>query len=162
MRESVERHVVLVHPEIPWNTGCIGRTCIGTDTRLHLIEPLGFSLGQKEVKRAGLDYWPKVQLSVWPDFAACMASLAPNPGEVALFTKTGSRSFRKMPSLERMILVFGAEATGLPMTVLDQFPQDRYHIPINGEIRSLNLSTSVGIALFESLRGMDREHGWGE
>ena len=147
-----ERHVVLVAPEIHWNTGNIGRTCLGTGAALHLIEPLGFSLAQKQVKRAGLDYWQDVNIQTWPDFDTFMDALAPAFQEICLFTKKGSRLFWDLPALDRLFLVFGAETRGLPQAILDRFPGAHFSIPMTGPIRSLNLSTAVGIALYESLR----------
>jgi len=149
---SCERHVVLVSPEIHWNTGNIGRTCLGTGTTLHLIEPLGFSLNEKQVKRAGLDYWKHVDLHIWPDFDAFMDAAAPAPEEICLFTKKGTRLFWDLPPLDRLFLVFGAETMGLPPTILNRFQGAHFSIPMTGPIRSLNLSTAVGIALYESLR----------
>ena len=149
---SLERHVVLVAPEIHWNTGNIGRTCLGAGACLHLVEPLGFSLDEKQVKRAGLDYWEKVDLHIWPDFTAFLKALTPAPDEVCLFTKNGDRSFWELPDRRRLFLVFGAETEGLPPAVLARFPDAHFSIPMTGAIRSLNLSTAVGIALYESLR----------
>lgn len=158
--EKFERHIVLVHPEIPWNTGCVGRTCLGTGSVLHLIEPLGFSLESKEVKRAGLDYWPRVDVRKWKTFDAFMETMKPDKREMLLFTKTAGRSFREIRPERRMFLVFGSESKGLPLEILERFGKQCFHLPISDAIRSLNLSTSVGIALFESLRGLDPEHGW--
>ncbi|GAB6097133.1 tRNA (cytidine(34)-2'-O)-methyltransferase [Desulfatiferula olefinivorans] len=158
--DRIERHVVLVAPEVHWNTGNIGRTCLGTGAFLHLIRPLGFSLDDRQVKRAGLDYWDRVRLSVWDHMDAFIEALAPRDDELALFAKGGSRSFRDMPRPRRMFLVFGSETRGLPDTVIERFPGRTYHIPITGEIRCLNLSTAVGIALYESLRGGDLAHHW--
>ncbi len=155
-----ERHVVLVAPDVHWNTGNIGRTCLGAGAALHLIEPLGFSLDDREVKRAGLDYWHRVRLSVWSSFSAFHKEMKPQTGEVALFTKTGGRSFREMPSPGRMFLVFGSETRGLPQAILSMFPGSAFHIPILKEIRSLNLSTAAGIALYESLRRTGPVHEW--
>lgn len=149
---GLERHVVLVAPEIHWNTGNIGRTCLGAGARLHLIRPLGFSLDSRQVKRAGLDYWERVSLDIWDRFDAFCEALNPEAGEMALFTKAGSRSFWEMPVRRRMFLVFGAETRGLPEAVLSRYPRACYRIPITGQIRSLNLSTAAGIALYESLR----------
>jgi tRNA (cytidine/uridine-2'-O-)-methyltransferase len=146
-----QRHVVLVAPQVHWNTGNIGRTCLGTDAYLHLIKPLGFSLDSREVKRAGLDYWPKVQLTLWNDFAQFQKKMAPQSEEMAIFTKNGDKSFWEMPRHPRMFLVFGSETKGLPAAILSAYPHCRYVIPINHEIRCLNLSTAVGIALYESL-----------
>ena len=147
-----ERHVVLVAPEIHWNTGNIGRTCLGAGARLHLIRPLGFSLDSRQVKRAGLDYWDRVSLDLWDSFEAFAEAFNPSAGEVALFTKKGSRIFWEMSVQPRMFLIFGSETGGLPEDILSRYPDARFRIPITGEIRSLNLSTAAGIALYESLR----------
>jgi tRNA (cytidine/uridine-2'-O-)-methyltransferase len=152
MGNLLERHVVLVAPQVHWNTGNIGRTCLGAGVRLHLVKPLGFSLADKAVKRAGLDYWPKVDLKVWETFDAFMATLQPAAEELAFFTKNGRNSYYQLPVAERLFLVFGSETQGLPAKLLSRFATRTYRIPITGEIRCLNLSTAVGIALFESLR----------
>ncbi len=152
--------MVLVAPEVHWNTGNIGRTCLGAGAELHLIPPLGFSLDSRQVKRAGLDYWHRVPLRVWDTFDEFRNEMAPAAVEVALFSKTGTRSFREMPSPSRLFLIFGSETRGLPQTVLSAFPGADYHIPITSQIRSLNLSTSVGIALYESLRGREGMHAY--
>ena len=149
---KLERHVVLVAPDVPWNTGNIGRTCLGTGAFLHLIKPLGFSLEDRDLKRAGLDYWPEVKLTVWEEFERFQKEMAPAPGEVAVFTKNGALPFWSMPSPKRLFLIFGSETKGLPDSILSIYRKSTYHIPITGEIRCLNLSTSVGIALYESLR----------
>lgn len=159
-QKNIERHVVLVAPEVHWNTGNIGRTCLGVGAVLHLIKPLGFSLDSRQVKRAGLDYWHRVPLRVWNAFDEFRAEMMPAAEEVALFSKTGSRSFREMPSSSRLFLIFGSETKGLPETILSAFPGTDYHIPITSRIRSLNLSTAVGIALYESLRGVEGMHGY--
>lgn len=155
-----ERHIVLVCPEIHWNTGNIGRTCVATGAFLHLIEPLGFSLNSREVKRAGLDYWDKVKLSVWDSFDTFQENLVPQSSEVVLFSKKGAHPFWTMPSPGRLFLVFGSETKGLPEDILDRYPKQTYYIPITQDIRSLNLSTAAGIALYESLRNTEPFHGW--
>ena len=147
-----ERHVVLVAPEIHWNTGNIGRTCLGVGARLHLIRPLGFSLDSRQIRRAGLDYWERVSPVVWERFETFVEAMAPAPSEIVLFSKSGSRCFWEMPFRRRLFLVFGSETGGLPETILSQYSGACYRIPINAEIRSLNLSTAAGIALYESLR----------
>lgn len=159
-RTPPERHVVLVSPDLPGNTGSIGRTCIGAGATLHLIHPLGFSLDSRQVKRAGLDYWPRVKLSVWDDFDSFKSTLKVRPEEVVLLTKNGSTPFWSMPSPQRMFLFFGSETGGLPQSILKQYPDATYHIPISGEIRSLNLSTAAAIVLYESLRASPPVHGW--
>lgn len=153
-----ERHVVLVAPEVHWNTGNIGRTCLGAGAYLHLIKPLGFSLDDKHVKRAGLDYWHNVSLSVWENFDEFIKNMAPGNDEILLFAKRGEKSFWDMPSPRRLFLVFGSETKGLPEAVLSAYPS--YHIPICAGIRSLNLSTAVGIVLYESLRNKTLIHAW--
>ncbi len=155
-----ERHVVLITPEVHWNTGNIGRTCLGVGAALHLVRPLGFSLSDRHVKRAGLDYWPRVNLSVWDNFGHFLEKMQPGPGEIALFAKKGSKSFRDMARPERLFLVFGSETGGLPGDLLNCYPETIYHIPVSGAIRCLNLSTSVGIALYESLRDYPVIHDW--
>ena len=149
---TLERHVVLVAPEVPWNTGNIGRTCLGAGAYLHLIKPLGFSLGNKELKRAGLDYWHRVQVSIWEDFDRLYTEMGLKPAEVAIFTKSGLQSYWELPTLNRLFLIFGSETKGLPPAILERFRSTTYHIPITGDIRCLNLSTAVGIALYESIR----------
>ena len=152
--------MVLVQPDVHWNTGNIGRTCIGAGVRLHLIRPLGFSLDSRQVKRAGLDYWPKVDLTTWNDFESFKKELQVHDSEVVLFTKNGKNTFWSMPSTRRLFLIFGSETRGLPAAILEQYPDATYHIPISREIRSLNLSTAAAIALYESMRNSPPEHGW--
>jgi tRNA (cytidine/uridine-2'-O-)-methyltransferase len=157
---NTERHVVLVEPEVHWNTGNIGRTCLGADTTLHLIKPLGFSLGSREVKRAGLDYWHKVKVHVWENFQVFLEEMKPSDSEVALFAKLGKRALWDLPKQKRLFLVFGSETKGLPENLLNKYEHSIFHIPITEDIRCLNLSTSVGIALYESLRESAPSHFW--
>lgn len=152
--------MVLVAPEIHWNTGNIGRTCLGAGAFLHLVKPLGFSLDSRQVQRAGLDYWDRVALRVWDSFDCFEKALSPEPGEIVLVTKRGRRSFWEMPSPERLFMVFGSETRGLPRSLLRRFAEATHHIPMRGEIRSLNLSTAVGIVLYESLRRHGAAHRW--
>ena len=152
--------MVLVAPRIHWNTGNAGRTCLGAGARLHLVRPLGFSLEDPHVRRAGLDYWPQVDLHVWDRFDDLLEAYAPQPGEVALFAKRGARSFRRLPARRRLFLVFGSETEGLPADILERYRDRTYHIPISDRIRSLNLSTAVAVALYESLRAAPQHHGW--
>ena len=156
----IERHVVLVAPEIHWNTGNIGRTCLAAGASLHLIKPLGFSIESREVKRAGLDYWENVELAVWDDFSDFLVKMAPQKNEMALFSKRGLRPFWTMTRPRRLFLVFGSETRGLPENILQKYGAATYHIPITSDIRSLNLSTAAGIALYESLRTAESFHGW--
>ena len=151
-QSACRRHVVLVAPEVHWNTGNIGRTCLGAGAALHLIRPLGFSLEDRQVKRAGLDYWPKVALKVWDDFDQLLSQMMVQPTEAALFTKSGRHPFWQMPKMNRIFMIFGSETKGLPSSILERYPDQTYSIPIERDIRCLNLSTSVGIALYENVR----------
>ncbi len=159
-KKALERHIVLVAPEIHWNTGNIGRTCLAADAFLHLIRPLGFSLESREVKRAGLDYWEDVRLSVWESFEDFRSALNPGQSEVAVFSKSGAKPFWSMPSPARLFMIFGSETKGLPETIFRMYPDASYHIPISAKTRSLNLSTAAGIALYESLRNAQPLHAW--
>src|SRR6476469_3549807 len=147
-------HVVLVHPEIHWNTGNAGRTCLATGATLHLIEPLGFSLDQREVKRAGLDYWEHVDLRVWPNWANFERELT-SLGEPFFFSTKAKRLFwdAQPGAPENVVLVFGRETGGLPAELHERY-RDRFVVmPIlSPRVRSLNLSTSVAIAVYEVLR----------
>lgn len=160
MPSRADRHVVLVAPEIHWNTGNIGRTCLGTGAVLHLIKPLGFSLDDASLKRAGLDYWHRVRLNVWDSFEDFQRVFSPRETELALFTKSGKQPFWKMQSGERMFLVFGSETRGLPPELLARWEGRTFFIPIHRQVRSLNLSTAVGIGLYESLRSTAPFHEW--
>lgn len=145
-------HVVLVEPEIHWNTGNAGRTCLAAGAQLHLVEPLGFSLGSREVRRAGLDYWPRVQPRVWPSWQAFEEQL-PALGEPFLFIPWAERELWGVAFPERTVLVFGRESVGLPPLLRARYRDRLIGIPMRDEkLRSLNLSTCVGIALYEVLR----------
>jgi tRNA (cytidine/uridine-2'-O-)-methyltransferase len=147
-------HVVLVHPEIHWNTGNAGRTCLATGATLHLIEPLGFSLDEREVKRAGLDYWEHVDLRVWPSWEAFALEL-PNLGEPFFFSTKATQLLWDAPFGEPkdVVLVFGRETGGLPTDLHVHYHHRFVAMPIESpRVRSLNLSTSVGIAVYEVLR----------
>lgn len=157
----IERHVVLMEPEVHWNTGNIGRTCLGANATMHLIKPLGFSIESREVKRAGLDYWNDVDLKVWDNFNCFEDAMKPRVEEITLFSKLGNKSFRDIPEIKRLFLVFGSETKGLPDFLLEKYSNAIYHIPVSDKIRCLNLSTSVGIALYESLRAAPKWHSWG-
>ena len=147
-------HVVLVHPEIHWNTGNAGRSCLAAGATLHLIEPLGFSLDEREVKRAGLDYWEHVELKVWKRWAEFEKQL-PTLGEPWFFSTKGKRVFWDAPlgASDGTVLVFGRETGGLPVELHDAYADRFVAMPIlSPHVRSLNLSTSVGIALYELMR----------
>ena len=147
-------HVVLVHPEIHWNTGNAGRTCLAAGATLHLIEPLGFSLDEKQVKRAGLDYWEHVDLRVWKSWEAFEAEL-PALGEPYFFSTKARRLFwdADLGGAGNIVLIFGRETGGLPSYIHERYRDRLLTMPIGSPlVRSLNLSTSVGIAVYEVLR----------
>jgi len=151
---SPDIHVVLVHPEIHWNTGNAGRTCLATGAALHLIEPLGFSLDERQVKRAGLDYWEHVDLRVWPNWPAFEAGL-PSLGQPYFFSTKATRPLWDAPlgAHGGVVLIFGRETAGLPADIHERFHDRMVGMPIvSPDVRSLNLSTSVGIAAYEVLR----------
>ena len=142
-------NVVLVEPEIPPNTGNIGRLCLATGSTLHLVKPLGFSLDDRELKRAGLDYWPEVEVRLWDSFAELRAS---QPEErFFLLTTKSKRAYYNVSFRPGDFLVFGRETKGLPESLLASHAEDLLTIPMRGT-RSLNLATAVGIVLFEAVR----------
>ena len=144
-------HVDLYQPEIPQNTGNIARTCAATHTPLHLIEPLGFRLSDRYLKRAGLDYWPRVSLMVHASLEGLRKELG--NARMVYFSTHASRPYHTFQFLPGDCLVFGSETTGLPREILDSEVDGILKIPIDrSRVRSLNLATSVGIALFEALR----------
>jgi tRNA (cytidine/uridine-2'-O-)-methyltransferase len=150
----VSLHVVLVHPEIHWNTGNAGRTCLAANATLHLIEPLGFSLDEREVKRAGLDYWEHVDLRVWPDWETFEREL-PRLGEPYFFSTRATQLFWDAPlaAADNLVLIFGRETGGLPPALRERYADRFLTMPIASPlVRSLNLSSSVAIAVFEALR----------
>ena len=146
-------NIVLVHPEIPQNTGNISRTCAATGTVLHLVEPLGFSLEDRYLKRAGLDYWPMLTLKRYPDWEAFTAA---NPGARMHFaTKKAPRGHTSAVYRDGDFLVFGCESKGLPEALLREHWAQCVRIPMRAEARSLNLSNSVAVVLYEALRQLD-------
>jgi len=148
----LDLHVALVSPEIHWNTGNAGRSCLAAGAQLHLVEPLGFSLDDREVRRAGLDYWPRVKPRVWPSWQAFEAEL-PALGEPFLFSPDAPRRLWTAAFPERTVLIFGPESVGFPEPLRERYRERLLAIPMRDpELRSLNLSTSVGIALYEVLR----------
>ncbi len=147
-------HVVLVHPEIHWNTGNAGRTCLALGATLHLIEPLGFSLDERQVKRAGLDYWEHVDVRTWPDWASFDAAL-PSLGTPWVFDEHADRQYWDAPlgGEESLVLIFGKEKGGLPDAVRTRYADRLLAMPIHSpQVRSLNLSTTVALALYEVAR----------
>jgi len=149
--------LVLYQPEIPPNTGNIARLSAATATELHLIEPLGFSLNDRYLKRAGLDYWPQVRLRVWPDWetfcAACgpAAAEASQRGRLVLSSSRQGVDYHRFTFLPPDYIVLGPETRGLPAELLETYPE-HVRIPIRGQVRSLNLSTAAGVLLYEALR----------
>ena len=147
-----ELHVVLVEPEIHWNTGNAGRTCLAVGAQLHLVEPLGFSLDDAQVRRAGLDYWPRVDPRVWPSWDELERAL-PALGAPYFFSSSGARDFQRVAYARPAVLVFGRESVGLPPALLARHRERTVRVPmVDPELRSLNLSTTVGIAAYEVLR----------
>jgi tRNA (cytidine/uridine-2'-O-)-methyltransferase len=147
--------VVLVEPQIPPNTGNIARTCAATQTELHLVGPLGFEISDRYLKRAGLDYWPHVKLSYHPDLKAFLEVYQQRGGRLIGFSVRGTQCYSEYKFQESDWLVFGSETQGLPPEFLAQCNATVF-IPIcQGKVRSLNLSVSVAIGLFEAYRQLD-------
>ena len=143
-------NIVLYEPEMPANTGNIGRTCVATGTRLHLIEPLGFKLNEKQLKRAGLDYWDKLDVPVYSDFNEFLEK---NSGAKLYMATTKAPNVYTNISYEPdCYIMFGPESRGIPEEILVNYQETCVRIPMWGEIRSLNLSNSVAIILYEALR----------
>lgn len=148
--------VVLVHPEIPHNTGCAGRLCAALGLRLHLVEPLGFSLEDRYLKRAGLDYWPLVDLVVHADPESAWRALdsgseRPLAERLALFSARGGTSLFERAFGPDDVLVFGAESAGLPPELLGRWPERRVYLPIRPGVRSLNLANVVSVGAYTAL-----------
>ncbi|MGC6176598.1 tRNA (uridine(34)/cytosine(34)/5-carboxymethylaminomethyluridine(34)-2'-O)-methyltransferase TrmL [Lacrimispora sp. 38-1] len=155
-------NIVLLEPEMPANTGNIGRTCVATDTRLHLIQPLGFKLNDKLIKRAGLDYWDKLDVTVYSDY---QDFLDRNPGaKIYMATTKGHHVYSDVKYEPDCFLMFGKESAGIPEEILVENEDRCVRIPMWGDIRSLNLSNSVSIVLYEALRqnGFERMTMQGE
>lgn len=146
-------NIVLLEPEIPQNTGNIGRTCVASGTRLHLIEPLGFSISDKAVKRAGMDYWPHLDVSVYEDYEDFLKR---NKGaKVYMATTKGPNVYTEVSYEPDCYIMFGKESGGIPEEILVNNQENAIRIPMNPEIRSLNLANSVAIVLYEALRQND-------
>ena len=143
-------NIVLFEPEIPQNTGNIGRTCVATNTRLHLIEPLGFRLNDKTLKRAGMDYWEDLDVTRYDDFNDFMER---NPGaKIYMATTKAPNVYTEVNYEPDCYIMFGKESAGIPEEILVHHKDDSIRIPMVGDIRSLNLSNSVAIVLYEALR----------
>lgn len=143
-------NIVLFEPEMPANTGNIGRTCVATGTKLHLIEPLGFKINEKALKRAGLDYWDKLDVTIYSDY---QDFLNRNPGaKIYMATTKAPKVYTDMAYEPDCFLMFGKESAGIPEEILVENQETCVRIPMWGDIRSLNLSNSVSIVLYEALR----------
>ena len=149
-------NVVLVAPEIPQNTGNIARTCAATGTVLHLVKPLGFDISDAAVKRAGLDYWHLVDVRVYDDLDELFAKN--DVRQMRLFSTKAPRSYAEADYEDGCFLFFGRETTGLPEDFLDAHYESCVRIPMRAEARSLNLSNSVAVGVFEALRQLDFPH----
>lgn len=146
-------NVVLLEPEIPANTGNIGRTCVATGTRLHLIEPLGFRLGEKEIRRAGMDYWQDLDVRLYLNYEDFLEK---NPGARIFYASTKApRMYTEASYREGDYLMFGKESAGIPEEILLENQETAVRIPMKEDIRSLNLSNSVAVVLYEALRQQD-------
>ena len=149
-------NIVLFEPEIPANTGNIGRTCVATGTRLHLIEPLGFRLNEKEIKRAGMDYWEHLDVTRYINFEDFLEK---NPGaKIYMATTKGQHVYSDVNYEPDCYIMFGKESAGIPEEILVKNPENCIRIPMLSEIRSLNLSNSVAIVLYEALRQNHFDH----
>ena len=143
-------NIVLHEPEIPANTGNIGRTCVATGTRLHLIEPLGFHLNEKAIKRAGMDYWNDLDVTTYLDYEDFLKK---NPGAKIYYATTKApRTYTDVSFEDDCFIMFGKESAGIPEEILLDNQATCIRIPMIGDIRSLNLSNSVAIVLYEALR----------
>ncbi|MGN1165870.1 MAG: tRNA (cytidine(34)-2'-O)-methyltransferase [Lachnospiraceae bacterium] len=149
-------NIVLLEPEIPANTGNIGRTCVATNTRLHLIEPLGFRLNEKNLKRAGMDYWDDLDVTTYIDYNDFLDK---NPGaKIYMATTKAQKVYTDVSYEEDCYIMFGKESAGIPEEILVQNEENCIRIPMVGDIRSLNLGNSVAIVLYEALRQHDFSH----
>ena len=146
-------NIVLLEPEIPANTGNIGRTCVATGTSLHLIEPLGFHLDEKSIKRAGMDYWSKLDVKRYINYAEFLE--INKPKRIYMATTKAHKTYTDVQFEEDDYILFGKESAGIPEELLVENEENCIRIPMLGETRSLNLSNSVAIVLYEALRQND-------
>jgi tRNA (cytidine/uridine-2'-O-)-methyltransferase len=145
-------HLVLVAPEIHWNTGNLGRTALAVGAELHLVEPLGFELDDKHLLRAGLDYWPRVKLRRWSSWSQLAREL-PSLGEAWYFSSRATRPYWDAKFSDDTVLVFGKESVGLPAEIVEHAGDHALTIPMaDAELRSLNLSTAGALAAYEVVR----------
>jgi len=152
-------HIIFVNPEIPPNTGNIARSCAATGSVLHLVKPLGFSIDDKAVKRAGLDYWPFVKLEVHESLDDFMEKYGPNGENKTMYLATtkGGRYYTDVEFKDEDMILFGRETAGLPRDFIEEHKEKAIRIPMSSDtrLRSLNLSNSANIILFEALRQLD-------
>jgi tRNA (cytidine/uridine-2'-O-)-methyltransferase len=145
--------IVLVHPEIPGNTGAVGRTCVALDMELILIHPLGFEISDKRVKRSGLDYWPHIRLVEFASWEAFLEERAPRADQMFLFEEYAKRSFYEPDYPEDAYLVFGRETKGLPAEIVAAHEAQMVGLPMRSDkVRSLNLANTVAAAAYQALR----------
>jgi len=167
---NCEMNIVLLEPEIPQNTGNIGRTCVATGTKLHLIEPMGFRLSEKQIRRSGLDYWKDLDVTVYDSYRDFLAK---NPGaKIYMATTKAQKSYTEVDFEPDSFIMFGKESAGIPEELLLENKENTIRIPMIGNIRSLNLGNSVAVILYEALRqnkfeGLNRlghlhQHNWDE
>ena len=149
-------NIVLYEPEMPMNTGNIGRSCVATKSKLHLIEPLGFRLSDREIKRAGLDYWTHLDVTVYSDYRDFLDR---NPGaKIYMATTKAPNVYSDVKYEPDCYIMFGKESAGIPEEILIQHPDECIRIPMIGDTRSLNLSNSAAIVLYEALRQNNFDH----
>lgn len=157
MKYVPQLHVVLYQPEIPPNTGNIGRSCVAIGAKLWLVEPLGFNMDEKELRRAGLDYWPHLEwqrVKDWQELTEHLAEpLAAN--RAWFYTKTAKQHYTDAKFQQGDVLVFGCETKGLPPEILQQYAEQTLRIPIREQVRSLNLSAAAAVAMFEAVRQIE-------
>jgi tRNA (cytidine/uridine-2'-O-)-methyltransferase len=148
--QGISLHIVLLEPEIPQNTGNIARTCSALGAVLHLIEPLGFSLADRYLRRAGLDYWPFVQVRVHPNLEAFLQEYGTE--HLYLASRRGKRFYTEVQYPDPCYFLLGKESTGLPQEILDRFPDRVVRIPTQAGVRSLNLSSAAAVLAYEYAR----------
>lgn len=145
-------NIVLINPEIPFNTGNIGRSCVATGTRLHLVGKLGFKINSKEIRRSGLDYWPDLDWKYYETWEQFLQENRPDRAQLFFLSTKGTTPYWDAAFPDGAYLCFGAESCGLPKDFYHTYQDRLFTIPMTGPVRSLNLSSSAAIALFEALR----------
>lgn len=147
-------NIVLVNPEIPNNTGNIGRLCVGSESRLHIVKPMGFEISDSRVKRAGLDYWPDLNLTIHESFDALLTKVE-DTSRMFFFTTKADKAYYKIELKAGDWLIFGKESKGLDPELVERFKDQLVKIPFGGKVRSFNLSNAVAMALGEGMRQFD-------